>query len=144
MSQFVLIQSQQNVRVTRGLDVIDNTNYNSDIPNRANYRPNWTKSTVIIKAGQHVYPAEIAEWKSVKALQKDRVLTIGEIVDESTDYVKKEEIENAKKLDEKLQEGKNFEKFNKEQNIANKKKVAKKEKVELKEVNLEELSKEGE
>lgn len=138
MSKFILIQSNQTVRVTRGLDVIDNTNYNSDIPNRANFRPNWTKSTVIIKAGQFAYPIEITEWQSVKALEKDGVLTIGKELEDGDAKID----ENAKKADERLQEGKAFEEFNANQNNNNKTKRSKK--VELKDVDLDEIAKEGE
>ena len=144
MSKFVTIQSQINVRVARGLDVIDNTNYSSDIPNRANFRPNWTKSTVIIKVGQHAYPAEIAEWPAVKALQKDRVITIST----DTSFLSKEELAKAEEIDTALQNGKAFEDFNKQQNEEAKKKIEEKTKQqkskELKDIDLEALAKEGE
>ena len=39
----------------------------------------------VIKQGQHVYPSEIAEWETVKALQNDGVLTIGAFIDDPND-----------------------------------------------------------
>ena len=43
-----------------------------------------SKNLVCIKAGVDYYPAEIAEWDAVKALEKANVLTIGEVTEKKT------------------------------------------------------------
>ncbi len=81
MKNYVKISSTINVSVTSGLQYQNFTNEKSDIPNRLKVSPLWPKMTIDIKQGVHFYPAEIAEWNTVKSLVKDKVLTIGEFVD---------------------------------------------------------------
>lgn len=85
MAKFVQIQSDVTIRVTTGLQNKDVTNPDAHVPDRLKVNPEWPKHQVLIRKGAHRYPAEIAEWASVKALAKDKVLTIGsaEEVDES-------------------------------------------------------------
>ena len=85
MAKFVQIQSDVTIRVTTGLQNKDVTNPDAHVPDRLKVNPEWPKHQVLIRKGAHRYPAEIAEWESVKALAKDKVLTIGstEEVDES-------------------------------------------------------------
>lgn len=85
MSKYVRIQSSINITVTSGLQGIDLTRQDSDIPNRLNLAPSWPKTRVDIEAGSHWYPAEIAEWSTVKALQNDNIITVGEFSDEAND-----------------------------------------------------------
>ena len=79
--KFVKIQSSQTIRVTAGLQYADYTKPNSDIPNRMKVAPKWPKMMVLIKQGQHTYPAEITEWETVKSLEASGVLTIGALTD---------------------------------------------------------------
>lgn len=85
MAKFVQIQSDVTIRVTTGLQNKDVTNPDAHVPDRLKVNPEWPKYQVLICKGAHRYPAEIAEWASVKALAADKILTIGSIeeVDES-------------------------------------------------------------
>ena len=79
MSKMVQIHSNITIRVTSGLQNQDVTNPDAHIPDRLKVNPEWPKYQVLIRAGQGTYPAEIAEWPSVKALAADKILTIGAI-----------------------------------------------------------------
>lgn len=78
---YVRIQSNITICVTCGLDNQDVTNKDAHIPDRLKVNPLWPKATVLIRAGVGIYPSEITEWATVKALAKDKVLTIGEFLD---------------------------------------------------------------
>lgn len=82
---YVRIQSQKTIQVTCGLQNTDVTNPDAHIPDRLKISPNWPRCSVLIQAGAHLYPSEVAEWPTVKALEKDKVLTIGEFTDEVDD-----------------------------------------------------------
>lgn len=81
MSKFVRIQSNETIHVTCGLQNKDVTNADAHVPDRLKVSATWPKATVLIEKGAHMYPSEIAEWATVKALAKDKVLTIGEFTD---------------------------------------------------------------
>lgn len=81
MKDYVRIQSNQTIMVTGGLYYKDVTNKDAHIPDRLKVNPEWPRLTVLIKQGAHWYPSEIAEWATVKALAKDKILTIGEMSD---------------------------------------------------------------
>lgn len=85
MTKFVQIQSDATIRVTTGLQNKDVTNPDAHVPDRLKINPEWPKYQVLIKQGAHKYPAEIAEWPTVKALAKDKIITIGSVseLDES-------------------------------------------------------------
>lgn len=85
MAKFVQIQSNTTIRVTTGLQNKDVTNPDAHVPDRLKINPEWPKYQVLIKQGAHKYPAEIAEWPTVKALVKDKIITIGSVseLDES-------------------------------------------------------------
>lgn len=78
MSDLIRIQSTKTITVTCGLEHKDVTNPDAHIPDRLKVSAEWPKCTVLIKAGVGDYPAEIAEWPTVKALVKDKVFTIAE------------------------------------------------------------------
>lgn len=78
---YVRIQSSVNVNVTAGLQCKDVTNADAHIPDRLKVNPAWPKATCLIRAGAGIYPSCITEWPTVKALAKDKVLTIGEFLD---------------------------------------------------------------
>ena len=84
---YVRIASDVTITVTAGLQNQDATNRKSDIPNRLKVAPMWAKLTVDIKKGSFVYPSEILEWNTVKALANEHVITIGELLDNADEKV---------------------------------------------------------
>jgi len=106
---FVRIQSSKNIRVTMGLNCQDVTNPDAHIPDRLKINPLWAKAVVLIKQGVGLYPSEIAEWNTVKALAADGILTIGEFVDDADENVKQEKetlIKNIEEAEQKSTEEK--------------------------------------
>ena len=101
MKKYVQITNPGVTRVvTAGLQYIDTTNVKSPRADRLSVQPAWTKMSVTIKQGSFYYPGEVAGWDSVKALVKDRILTVGGGVDELTDPAEKAEVDAMqKKLD---------------------------------------------
>lgn len=81
MAKMVQIHSNITIRVTTGLQNKDVTNVDAHIPDRLKVNPEWPTCQVLIRSGQGIYPAEIVEWPSVKALAADKILTIGAISD---------------------------------------------------------------
>lgn len=75
--KFITIDSKIDITVTNGLLNADKTNYGSKIGNNLNVVPLWTRNAVKIKKGKHLYPAEIADWTTVKALDANSTFTIG-------------------------------------------------------------------
>lgn len=94
---YVRIHSQTTIQVTCGLQNKDVTNPDAHVPDRLKVSPLWSKATIVIHQGQHDYPAEIVEWPTVKALEKDGILTIGQFVDEADDKTK-EQTEDLKRI----------------------------------------------
>ena len=80
--QYVIIQSQRTIQVTCGLQLKDVTNPDAHVPDRLKISSLWPTASILITAGQHTYPAEIATWKTVQALQRDGALTVGSYIDE--------------------------------------------------------------
>lgn len=79
----IRIQSKTTITVTPGLQHKDVTNPDAHIPDRLKVSPLWPKAMVMIKEGVGMYPAEIAEWPTVKALEKKGILTLGNIIEEN-------------------------------------------------------------
>lgn len=102
--KYVRIQSNQTIQVTCGLQHEDVTNPDAHVPDRLKVSPSWPTCSVVISAGAHLYPSEIATWPTVKALAKDKILTIGEYtdtLDEDNAHVEQQKTdlaENMKKL----------------------------------------------
>ena len=96
---YVRIQSSMNIRVTSGLQCQDVTNPDAHVPDRLKVNPLWPKLTAFIKQGAGVYPSEIAEWATVKALAKDGVLTVGEFLDSAEPDVVAQKEELATKIE---------------------------------------------
>ena len=92
---YVKIQSTIDIMVNPGLTYKNLTKKDSDIQNRLKVNSTWPKSCVLIQKGQHIYPAEIVKWNSVKALEKNKVLTIGEYIETPTEtpVITKEKLE---------------------------------------------------
>ena len=88
MSNLIRIQSTKTIQVTCGLEHQDVTNPDAHVPDRLKVSAEWPKCMVLIKAGVGEYPAEIAEWATVKALAKDKIITIGEAIEATTDEQK--------------------------------------------------------
>lgn len=84
---YVRIQSQQTIQVTCGLQNVDVTNPDAHVPDRLKISPSWPRCSVVISEGAHVYPSEIVEWSTVKALEKDGILTIGQFLDSADETV---------------------------------------------------------
>ena len=82
MSKVIRIQSTRTIGVTCGLDCQDVTNPDAHVPDRLKVSATWPKATVLVKAGVGYYPAEIAEWPTVKALERDNIFTLGEIIEQ--------------------------------------------------------------
>lgn len=94
--KYVRIQSTMNIAVTAGLQVQDLTDENAHIADRLKVQAVWPKLTVLIEKGQHVYPIEIVEWETVKALENAGVLTIGEFLDDVNDTKEQETLANKR------------------------------------------------
>ena len=101
MSKFIRIQSTKNIEVTEGLQSIDMTNRDAHVPDRFRVASAWVQTRVLIREGAGYYPAIIKDWGSVKALQKDGVLTLGEETDECDDPVANETYERVMREKEK-------------------------------------------
>ena len=95
--QFVKIQSKINITVTAGLQGKDVTNPDAHVADRLKISALWPKCTVDIHEGVGYYPAYIAEWGSVKGLEKDEILSIAGYYDEASQEVKdlKTELDDA-------------------------------------------------
>lgn len=82
---YVRIQSSKTIKVTAGLQLQDVTNKDAHVPDRLKVNPLWPKTTVLIREGAGIYPSEVTEWPTVKALQKDGILTVGEYLDTASE-----------------------------------------------------------
>ena len=103
----VTIQSNINIVVTNGLQFEDLTPQDSDIPNR--FRIKSRIKHIQIKKGQHQYPAEIAKWSTVKALEKDKLLSVvGEMIIDDAKEKAEEEAKKKKKLIDSIPEVKSL------------------------------------
>ena len=95
---FVEIQSTTTINVTKGLQFSNYTDPKAPIANKMNVKPRWVKTSVLIKAGKGVYPKEITEWASVKALENTGVLTIGRDVEGTPEAIQEQvKLEKAEK-----------------------------------------------
>ena len=82
MKKFVRIQSDVDIMVSAGLQSINMSNRDAHVADRLNVKSAWVGTRILITKGTAYYPAEISKWDSVIALAKDKLLTIGEEVDE--------------------------------------------------------------
>lgn len=83
--KLVRIQSTKTIKVTSGLQLLDVTNPDAHVADRLKVSAEWPKLMVLVKQGVGEYPAEIVKWPTVKALVKDKVFTIGEEIDATTE-----------------------------------------------------------
>lgn len=77
MKKYVKIQSEKTINVTPGLQNRDVTNPDAHVADRLKIQPTWPKCVVTIHKGVAWYSSEIVDWPTVKALAKDKILTIG-------------------------------------------------------------------
>lgn len=110
--KFVRIQSTKNITVTPGLQHQDVTNKDAHIPDRLKIAAEWPRAMVDIKAGVGLYPAYVAEWNTVKSLAKDKILTIGEFVDDADDETKAKKEKLDKTLEDIEEKTKKIKSFN--------------------------------
>lgn len=94
---YVRIQSNSTINVTAGLHSQDVTNPDAHVPDRLKVNPAWPKCTCLIRQGVGIYPSEIVEWPSVKALARDKVLTIGEYLDKPETDAQEQAKKNVEK-----------------------------------------------
>lgn len=114
MSKVIRIQSSKTITVTSGLQCKDVTNADAHVPDRLKVSAEWPKYSIQILQGVGEYPAEIAEWPTVKALVDAGVMTISNITEgkakeEDVEKVKAAKVETkkekqAKTLDELTEE----------------------------------------
>ena len=104
---FVRIQSSKNIQVTCGLQNLDVTNKDAHVPDRLKVNALWPKATLLIREGTGVYPSEIVDWPTVKALANDKIITIGQ-------FLEKAETTEEEHVKTKLEEGLNEIKENQE------------------------------
>lgn len=83
--KFIVLNSNIDITVTNGLLNKDKTNYESKVGNNLNVAPLWTRTAVKIRKGKHQYPAEIADWPSVKVLEEKGIFTLSKETDEGTE-----------------------------------------------------------
>lgn len=98
--EYVRIQSKVNIKVVPGLQHEDVTNPDAHIADRLKISALWPKMAILLKEGVGTYPAYIAEWNTVKALAKDKIITIGDFVDGAEDR----EVQEKSKLDIEIAE----------------------------------------
>jgi len=106
MKKYVKIQSSKNIQVTGGLSFLDLTDPKAAIPNKMKVQPLWSKEKIKLKMGSAWYPSYITEWATVKALNNDGIITIGEFVDTLPDNVPEEEKDEVIQYEQKLKEAK--------------------------------------
>lgn len=79
MSKVIRIQSSMTITVTSGLQHKDVTNKDAHIQDRLKVSSEWPKYSIQILEGVGEYPAEIADWPTVKALVESGVMTISQV-----------------------------------------------------------------
>lgn len=104
--KYLKIQSTVNVNVTGGLSHLDMTDVNSNVADKLKVQAMWPKTLVRIATGTSYYPVEIKEWKTVQSLEKARLITIGEIVEELPEGIDEVEMNFIMSNFTKLKEGK--------------------------------------
>ena len=110
MKKYVLITSTITIEVTRDLGSVNLTNPTAPMADKLNVKPAWVPFRYLIKAGTNYYPAQIKNWKTVKALESDRLLTIGAETDDCGNTPKAE----VEKIDEAINKMKNADARNKQ------------------------------
>lgn len=112
--KYVKIQSNKTIRVTAGLQFIDNTNPNANTNDKLKVSAEWPKLSILITKGEpQWYPEYVIKWNTVQALVKRGVMTISNEVRDDSE-VKEEVKEVANKVENNMKE------YNKKVNKAKK------------------------
>lgn len=106
MKKYVKIQSQRNIQVTGGLSFLDMTDPKQAVANKLKVQPLWSKEKLKIRVGSAWYPSYITEWPTVKSLNKQGIITIGEFADTLPDDIPNEEKNEVVANEQKLEEAK--------------------------------------
>lgn len=102
--KYVKIQSNKTIRVTAGLQFIDNTNVNANTNDKLKVSAEWPKLSILITKGEpQWYPEYITKWNTVQALVKRGVMTISNEVRDDSE-VKEEIKEVANKVENNMKE----------------------------------------
>lgn len=110
--KYVKIQSNKTIRVTAGLQFVDNTNPNANTADKLKISSEWPKLSYLITKGEPKwYPEFITKWDTVKALVKRGVMTIS---NETKEDAESGVVEKATKLENNIKE------YNKKVNKAKK------------------------
>lgn len=80
--KYVKISSTVEITVTCGLQYEDHTNKDAHVPDRLKIAARWPKCNYALHVGVNYCPVEIKNWRTVQALAKQNIITIGEEVDE--------------------------------------------------------------
>lgn len=118
--RFVQISNNTNqfIRVVPEMKLINATNIKTPARDRLNVKPAWQKFGIVIEPQLGYYPAEVANWNTVKSLVKAKKFTIGAYCDEA-DISEEAWIKKAQDMEKKLKNANaQFEK-----DVANAKKV---------------------
>jgi len=100
MKKFIQIHSEITIEVYPDLSATETTNVDAHVPDRFAAKPNWVYP-ILIEKGLHYYPTEIKNWKAVKALQKKKLISVSEEVDDVPER-EKEKCEKLRKQMEKI------------------------------------------
>ena len=99
---YVELHSDVTVRVEPSPEVYENaTKTDSDIPNRMKIIEGHSKYGILIRQGQHRYPASILEWPVVKAMIEKKKFVVKSEEDDSNGS---EDLEKQKELLDELKE----------------------------------------
>lgn len=91
--------------MTTGLQNKDVTNPDAHVPDRLKVNPLWPKHMVLIRQGVGFYPVEIKDWPSVKKLAEDKIITIGQEVEQEADEKQTKDIATAQAAKEEFNLG---------------------------------------
>lgn len=80
--KYVKISSTIEITVTCGLQYEDHTNKDAHVPDRLKVAPRWPKCNYALHVGVNYCPVELKEWRTVQALARENIITVGEEVDE--------------------------------------------------------------
>lgn len=93
--KYVKIQSNKTIRVTAGLQFVDNTNPNANTADKLKISAEWPKlSFLIVKGSPQWYPEYITKWNTVQTLVKRGVMTISNEVRDDCEDEKVKEMAN--------------------------------------------------
>lgn len=102
MAKLITITSTQSVVVTPDLKIRDLSDKSNSVnPNKLRAVVDWNDEPVKILYGIHQYDAKIKDWKTVKALEAGKILTISDVVEvkEVNEPKKEDKKTNKIKLD---------------------------------------------